>query len=656
MKCRCLTSVLIALTVLTVISDNVQAWDWITFYPLRAEAVARFDGSYQNSGDDGTNSDTEWQAGVSLAQKGYILDPGIASFSLGIEPVYVGGKIKSKSKSKSTSGDRDGKFLSYFFQLGMLHGTPGPFSFDVSASRTTNFNTVTLGSRYEDITEVKSASVKWKNTAFPMRLIYTERSLQQDYTLGQSGNVSERDELAKNLALSGRSSKMDLLIEHQSLDDRIITRDQDYELDRVTFNHRLHWGSNSQLFSRLNYHDRTGFNENKRLTIDETARIQHSATAYSLSNYAYSSITQDITTNKHSGEFQFVHQLYGNLITTARVLGSSQVSENLDETLWRTGLGVQYQKQDLLFGGNLSVGLEIAYQETDRDSSFGLEEVIDEPYIVPLDGRIILNRRFIINATIIVTSADGTLVYEEGFDYFATALTDDLTQLQTIPGGRISVGDTILVSYKAQTLPSQEFSTNFRQYNLGFNLGWMNFSHYNRVSDDKLLSGFGESFLNDTRDSATLIDFRWRFGEVDTFLGAERRFTKFAEFETTAYTFRQYLTWEGFYDMLWNLSAVESFTETDSLQTDLYTLELSTNWQSRMNLEIRPVLGVWKRIDTGDNISTGQRDDTFITAGFTLRWRYRKVNLILGYRHERRTTNERRSNENRLSFNLRRRF
>ncbi|MCF6239706.1 MAG: hypothetical protein L3J79_13045, partial [Candidatus Marinimicrobia bacterium] len=587
--------IVITLIVLTITSTHARAIGGLTFYPLEAEAIVRYFGTDRSDNNGDIYVDTEWRGGIRLAQKGYILDPGIAEFLFEIEPVYIGGKIKTNTNSD----DREGSFLSYLIQLNLLRGTQGPFGFNFSALRTTNVNAVALGSRYEDEIEINTASATWRNSAFPIEFRYTERSLKQDFTSGQSNLVTQRDEQLNTLSAQGRNSKMDLLVEHQTMDDRVTTRDNDFDLNRVVFNHRLSWGRNSRLLSRLNYYDRTGFNANERLTLVETAYIQHTENIYSRSIYNFNSVKQFFETTEHELSSELNHQLYSNLTTTARIFANSLSSDDLDESRWRTELEGYYNKQNLVFGANVSLGLAVSYQETDRNSSFGLAEVIDEVHKVPLGGMIILNRRFILEATIIVTSSDGAVVYTDGMDYLIFEQTDDLTQLQTIPGGRIASGDTILVSYKSRVLPSQEFSTIFTRFNLGINLGWMNFSHYSYISDDQLLSGASERFLNDTQDTTTNLDFRWNIADFDITLGAERRFNKTNSFQSETYTFRQLVTWSALGDTLWNLNVVESFSETDLLMTVLYSFELTANWQPRMNLQIRPTIGAWQRLDEG---------------------------------------------------------
>lgn len=651
MKRPARTWIIFTLMVLSVPNAHALTWDWLRLYPTELEALVRFDGIDRRNNNDFNSQDTEWQAGVFISQQGYILDPGIARFLLELEPVWVWGKFDSTTVKE----DRSGNLLNYLVQVNLLQGTPGPFGFELSAVRNANLNTTTLGGRYDNEIDIKSASISWKTPVFPMRLKYEENLLKQNFVSGQSSSASVRDELLKTLSIEGRSSKLRLIARHESMDDRVLSRDQDYDVDFVNLTHKLPWGTNSQLHSRFDYFDRTGFNANRRLTFEERARIQHTDNIFSHSLYRFNELTQNLKAREHTGEFRLHYQLYGNLTTSAHMTGNTRDSDILNETAWRAGLDGNYRKADF-FGARVNAGLGYAYQVTDRDSKLGLVEVVDEAHLITLGGAVILNRRFIITATIIVTSANGTLVYSEGIDYIALPLSNDLTQLQTIPGGRISTGDTILVTYKAVALPSQEFSTTFTNFNLGFDLGWVRASHYDRKTDDKLISGAGEYFLNDIRDIVTDIEFRWTMAGIDASVGAERRYRDTVGFESTTFTYRQLLTWAAFGNTVWDLSAIESFTEAGELDTDLYHLELSVDWQPLIGLSIRPVLGAWQRLDKSDSITGGRRDDEFITAGFTLRWFYRKVALDLGYHYNRRTTDARQTNENRLMFNLRRQF
>jgi hypothetical protein len=654
-----------ALLVFSVFSGSVQAWswDWLSLYPPEIEAFTSFDGAsrrFMDAGDSVDSLDYQWDVGLDISQQGYILDPGIVRFKFDLRPYYLWSKYDSVNTTEKITGNN----LSYMFRVDMLQGTPGPFWYSVDAARGTNINSGSLGSRYESEFENQSATVYWKNPAFPTHLSFQDRSLFQK-VLQTRNNVSSayirRDERVKTVTLKGHSSKTTLFAEHLVLDDRVPGRDLDYELDRINLGHNLPWGSNSNLRSRFDYYDRKGFNANRRINLIESATIQHARNISSFSNYSLTSISQNYETIAHDASFNTSHMLYNNLATRGYLWGSSQTSDPQDVKRWRGGLSTQYTKN--FFGAAFTAGLGYSYQVTDRDTREDIIEVINEPNTVPLNGAVVLNRRFVITSTIIVTSADGSVVYTEGIDYVVFDLPEDLTQVQAIPGEQIAVGDTILVSYQAIALPSQEYSTTNTNYNLGLNLGWLRFKHSYTDMDEKLISGQGDSFLNPRRDVRTKLEFRWDISRFEVLLSADRNYTRYDTYEATAFTYREQVNWATSGNTRWNLSAVQSITESTTLNTDMYSVELSVDWQPRYNLLIRPKLGMWRRYDEGEALSTGKRDDEFITAGVWLRWFYRKVTFNMNYVHNQRMTDTYRAdavpsetNEDLIFFNLIRKF
>lgn len=652
--------IVVALILTSISGSHAQAGilDWLALYRTQINAIARFDGAYRRTaGTDGT-IDTEWRAGVRIRQRGFIMDPGIASFDLGFEPLYSWGKFDLSNNPQT----RSGRVLSYNLNLNLLRGTPGPFAYQLSAVRSTNINSGSLGGRYDTEIENKTAGMFWKSLAFPMSLVYLERDFKQEFVSGTTNFITQRDETVRTLTLKGNSSKLRLFGEYLEMDDHVPGRNLDYHQYRFDAGHSLPWGSGSSLESSLGYLNRGGFNNNQLFSIIESANIQHGGNLSSTTSFRLAWINASYDSSTYTGQFRLFHDLYGNLRTNANLWATRSTSEPQDYTQWRTGIDTQYTKQDL-FGAVVHTGVGLSYSVLDRESKQGLIEVIDESHVVTLGGAVILNNRFIIIPTIIVTNADSSLVYADGVDYTIIDLPEDLTQLQVIPGGRIEIGETILVSYKRESAPSGEIGTTYTRFSTGFNLGWMRFGYYFSNKSDSLLSGMGESFLNPSRNNRADLEFRWKTANVNYLVGAEWRHDRFDEFETTIYTFRQLLTWDAFETTQWDLNLAQSFTESSKLSTDLYNLNLSVSWQALMNLTIRGHLGAWARFDEGDILVSGKRDDKFVTAGFTLRWFYRKVNFDLAYNHHYRTNDThqpnvdiRQTNEDRLMLNLNRRF
>ncbi|MCG7893773.1 MAG: hypothetical protein JAZ12_04920 [Candidatus Thiodiazotropha taylori] len=647
-------------TIIFLWSDRLAAESSFVLYPTELDAVVKFDGTKTRNGFE--SQEIEWQAGLRIAQMGYLLDPRIAWFLIDIEPLYTWTELETDD----TVEEYDGELFNYLLQTSLLQGTPGPFGLDLSAQKNTSLNTGSLGSRFDTDIESYRATLNWKNSAFPMSLSYEEKTLDEEFRSSLTNPVTERDELLKSWNLKGRSSKLSVHLTHDELDDRIISRNQDYELDRANISHHLLWGRNSQLDSNLNYTDRTGFNANERLTISESARIQHLDNLHSRTSYHYQSTEQTIENTEHGGRFELHHRLYNNLNTMGYANLNKRESDDLDEDKWRVGLEARYTKNKLL-GAYISAGVRASYQETDRVSTLGTIDVIDESQAVPFTGAILLEQRFIITSTIVVTDSDGITVYDENTDYTIIDLSGDLTQLQVVPGGRIDSGDTILVSYDAEILPTQEFSTVFTNYHFTIDYDWVRLSHSDSKSDDKLIAGASESFLQNTRNTYTDLEFHFKPINIDTVIGAERRYTETGGFESTTYSFNQRFSWtpkvrRGGQSINWSLNATQSFTEQDFLDTDLYRVDFIVNWQASRNLTIRPTISGWKREDVGSAVAGGRKEDEFYTAGILAQWRYRKLDLDFKYNHDRReVTNSDNSdttetNEDRLMITLRRRI
>ena len=625
--------IIVTLAVLWPVNGNAESASSLTLYPTKVEAIYSFDlDDRHGSGNSSFSSkETDSEFGVRIVQEAHILDPDIAWFLLEIEPSIIREEVRSTTLIEESSG----RNLDYFFQANLLQETTLPVGFDIQIQHNSDVLNGSLGSQYDNVIDSTKASVDWKLDEFPMSLRYRKEVLDQEFQSSLNNQVSERDENLQSWVIKGGSSKLDLRLEHETLDDRISTRNNDFEQDEANLKHRLSWGRASELRSMLDYSDRSGFNANKRLIFEENARIQHTDNLFSRTYYRFFSITQNTKTEENTGKFELNHNLYRNLTTIASLEADSSRSDNLNENIKTAELFSRYHKQDLL-GASVNAGIGASYGETDRDSTFGLVDVVDERHLAQLIG-VILNTRFILTSSIIITNSAGTIVYNEGFDYVINNRTGDLTEIQIIAGGQINDGDTILVSYRAQALPSQKFSTLYTRYNLGIDLGWLRLSHSDSKSDDRLISGADESFLNDTRFTITDMELRWGLNKGDILIGAQRKYQLASRFSSTTYTYKQTFSWAYSRDFRFNLSSVESFTEEEDQDTELYSLSFSLDWRPLPSLSVNPKVAFWQRQDKEKSAAGSYSEDEFITAGFTLHWKYRQIVMDFSYFRDQRT-------------------
>lgn len=632
-------------------SSEAAAEDWIHLNPIKAEAVFKYDGLWRHSEGGSKVRDFRIEEGVRIMQSGHSLDPRIVSFSLEAEPTFSQGKYAGAGLSDK----RRGKFLNYNGVLNILQGAPGPFGFSARASRSSGINDGSIGARTESDSARRELAVNWRNPFLPVRLNVTENILEQIHTSSPTAPRTERNEKRRTIALSGRSSKMDFRIERQWLNDRVEVLDRDYTINRARTNHNFKWGKGSSLRSSLEYYDRNGFNPYMRLRFNESANIQHLPNLRSSLSYSFSLLERNEKTRDHRGHYRLTHDLYKNLKSSIHLRTNMQNSRLTQEKEYEAGARTSYNKK--LLGADIAASVGGAYRLDDRRTEEGFVSIVEEQHTVSLDSFILLERRFIDAASIIVTAAIDGFVLAEGVDYEIFPATDDLTEIRFIPGGRAGDGDSVLVSYSYQTLPSMEFSTTLFDYRISLDFGWIKLSHSDSRANEDLKSLAGLSFLHDRRRIVSNIDLQWGSRPIRASAGAERSFIRNGEFETRTISLNQSVYLDLSNKLNMSLSARQSYSKSKDREVDRYSLEYSARWVPRPGITVRPRITGWTRKDSGGAFAEGQAlDRRFLSAGLDLQWLVRKFRVDLRYTHNIRAGDVTDSGEDRVIVTVRRKY
>lgn len=616
--------------------------------PLEWETTSEFDGTLRSTESENTR-ETEIRSGVRFRQSGYSLDPRIFRFSVEIEPEISRGEFTGSTHDET----RDGLFLNYNVNANVLQGTPGPFSVDIQAGQTTDTIDGSLGNRNEFDLQTRSIGVNWKTRIFPSTLSYSERALDQSFRSGLTGTISERDDILRTIRFHGRSSKLNLNIEREWLDD-LTGRNFDYSTNKGRAEHRFEWGKGSLLTSHIELFDRNGFNGFERFTVDETADIQHTEALSSTTSYEFQSFSQQDTTVENAGSFTLTHNLYNNLTSTGYVSGSLRDSDTLSETEYESGFDLNYRKR-IFWDGQFNAGIGATYRITDRESAGGFESVADESHLIPATGLVTLNRRFVDISSIIITDSTGLLVLTLGTDYTLTVNGADLVEVFLLPGGLLGPTDAFLASYQFELQPSAKFSTIPYQFQASVDFGWVRVFHRTSISNESLISGTGGSQLIDRKDRTTGVRFRWDGNTVRTTASAQLRSETTGAFETDSLDFDQSLVYNFWRTAGLTLSLGEIFSESTNRNTDLYTADLSMRWRPWPGLTIRPRAGYWSRTDSGSAITGGTRDEQFFIGGLDVSWFWRQLEVSMRYDHTVRGGDIGESTEDRLMVTIIRR-
>lgn len=252
-----------------------------------------------------------------------------------------------------------------------------------------------------------------------------------------------------------------------------------------------------QLFSSASYQEQDRNDvDTSTVNVNEQATIQHDDRWQS--RYRYAFVDQDsgpAESVRHDGLASLRHQLYDSLVSTFELEGREEkdTSPGSELTATRYGGGVaeDYTKR-LGEWGRLTINAGVRAREEERDAFGGTRVVIDERVRLT-DGEVtLLGSTDVDTTTIVVTDPTSTTTFREPFDYTVLPRGRSTQILRTV-GGQIPNGSTVLVDYRAESQPSDRFSTREQLY--GVRLDFF----------DRLLGIYARRFLIENRGAENLV-------------------------------------------------------------------------------------------------------------------------------------------------------
>lgn len=592
----------------------------VHFDPLSWEVVLEYEGvSERREGfpDSGSNQFTEK---LEIEQSGFVLSPSIFDFSITLTPT-----ILQEQFDKPVQDERiEGTYLDYDINLGALRGAKAPVDLAAGASRNTRTLSSNLGNRTDFTLENRSLELGVKLPAFPWRLSYGERLLEQTFQSGHTAALRHRDEFERSVRLQGRSSKLQIEVERRWFDDRI--SDNDYNMLQQTAHHKLLWGKNSRLITQQSYYNRVGAHSFKRFSIFERLRLQHLDNLSSNFDYDYSSITQNDVTKVYSGMYTANYQPTEKLNLGLSVQGRNSDMGVGTEKEYGGALNLSYAR-DIFDKGTLNFGLSGSSLQTDRQSSGSTFESLDVSYSVPATLIVLLDTRAIETGSIVVTDAVASQVFLEGVDYIVRALSGDRTELQILTSGLIAAGDVILISYSAAAQPPAEFNTGTVSANISLGFEWVRLYHSSRISEQTLQSGSFSEGQNDLRDHTTGLELTWSRGWFEATARAETHSFDSGDYSTESDTLAE--TAQIHISPLANifLSASQISFVSDGRETELSQWDVNLEWAAMRGLVVKPFVSGWDRRE-----GAGQFEER-LTAGVKVTWQLRQIDVNLDMSH-----------------------
>lgn len=281
----------------------------------------------------------------------------------------------------------------------------------------------------------------------------------------------------------------------------------------------------NQLRNSLRYVDfKTARRQSDNLNVRNSLRVEHSESLKSEYFYNFGLLKNDGSEMlSYTGRASLTHQLFESLTSACDIhfVSNDSTAEGFRSRNNRVGirLNESYTKR-LGESSRLSLSYTTLYDEEDRLNRGGGLNIVDEAKTINDGGIRFLDNPLIEVETVTVTDETGSIIYHELIDY---VLIDhgQLIEIRRVPGGAISDGSSILVSYRAEDDESRSFSTLSRNASFRLDVFDGRFAIFWRRS---IVDNFGgeDIFLRDIKQNIIGSELAWGVlglrGEQERFL------------------------------------------------------------------------------------------------------------------------------------------
>lgn len=586
-----------------------------------------------------TNRQTvrEW---LYLLLEGEIRDPRFVSFRVGLRPTLV----QANYTQLTGNVDGGGEQLGVDGSITILPRLP--VSLSGRGFRWIGTMQGSFGTENRLAMTELGGRLTFRNPYLPAELDYSVRSRDETWIPG-TGLEVERQETVRTLRFTARNSKLNALFERLDFDDR--TADRDFVSYRASLVHLYRWGKRSSLTSQLRYLDRIGSAAYELVSWTEQAHLQH--TWKVASDYRFGLFSRGSPGNVTSGRFGRIAASWraqDRLNVSAEGYGESSEFPFGHRSLYRASPRVTYAV-GLPLGGELSVGGSLGYEWRRQDpTDDAWAQAVNEVHVVDASGSFLLDNPFADPTSVVVTSADETVVYLDGLDYQQVE-AGSLLEILILPSGRIQVGDTLLVDYRYRLVPLARTDGIVADYSIALRIAWVTVYHRRALRDSPDGEGPTLTLLNfDDMTTGFRLGRTTGLGFLE--LQGEHRRLQTDAFTVNRYSVRGALRFELRSNLRTAVGASGVVSRGGAAETELISANSSLDWMPTRTLQLHASLTAW-RWDEDD----GQRQERLLGGRLGADWRIGRLALQLRYDRGRRENGVEYS-EDRVTFRAVRTF
>ncbi len=571
---------------------------------------------------------------------GFIYDPRFLRYS--VNTLFGLNQEKFSTNGDDQSSDTTLEGYALFASILPL----GPSTLNLEAERDKSFFSRELGGRTIQENENYEATLLLKGIYIPSTFRYSDERRELDSRTANS--FSRRDEREKTFEYRGERGWLNsqMAFEYEYIDFMdVLLPNLDFESHDVDFRYSLDFGPelNRRWDSDLRYFERSGVSDLTTVEVRETLRVEHSEDLQTRSRYSFTRFeVEGGETDAHQGLFTLDYIINSNLDMTVDMESVYQKFQTGNRQSHSGDLEFNYVK-GIPRNGVVNVSLEggLTYDKNDFATSQTLVPQEPHTFATPVALPIALNNRFVIVSTVVVTkTATGPLpvgciappappiLLVEGQDYLLET-NNDVTEIVPIPCAGttpgINPGDTIAVDYQFTVSPSRETLENRYSAFASVSYGWIRVFGSHSQSNENLLSGRDEIFLDDRVSDKVGIELIYKIPWLRAGFLAEEEFERSTRERFDSLRLRQTLSATLTPRLRLTANATQEFTEFERpRERDRTTL---TN---RAALNYTPFSGLFlnafaEYIEFRDSTSDDQRS---FRTGASARWFIRRVEVI----------------------------
>jgi len=447
--------------------------------------------------------------------KGSVYHPNLASLDIKLE----NGLRQTREEFQPTlTGELKNSSLDRFHIVSSFLRQK-PYAFSLSADRARQIENHEFFERQTISSTSYAGNFGYKNKFMPANAAFNNSSKMIDRASRPSQNFQD-DEFSMGIS---NESGIFGVTRLEAAQDKF-SRMESGASDQNGMTHNISLSNQKPLFdnnkkmlnSYMHFYDLAGISTASIFNLNENLNIEHSDalnTSYGYSLSENSSAAAKAVGNGLSASL--THRLYDSLVSSFSTFYSNNDANTSSQNTYGVSLNEDYTKK-LGKIGKFSSGAGLNYSEEARKAPGNFISVIDETRTLTTGGAItFLDKPRVDTATVVVTDTTRTIKYILNTDYQLLG-GGERTQIQRVPGGSISDGQSVLVNYQAQSSPSLKFNT------LGDNLRLrMDFLEnligvYYRANRQRhpQVSGEENTILQTLTDRVVGMDFRYKYFEA----------------------------------------------------------------------------------------------------------------------------------------------